>query len=241
MTPGKGKLLIITVILAVLLFALAKIFVHASGNFFRLELAGFLGLLLLSLIGFVGYNRRWGAVFFFLVFTLYLINLVILWHWKGELYAVLVALAVLGWIFSFPRKSRRCCDDSHHDSKSPQDKSGLNSKNSGDYEEPKVEIIDDDEDEVDDELEMEDSEEIVPKVEIVESKESFKEARSSDTKSSASVGKHSPGKYVASARSNIFHEPKCDWAKKIAKERRVWFKTKKEAWDKSFKAHSCVQ
>ena len=52
--------------------------------------------------------------------------------------------------------------------------------------------------------------------------------------------KHSPGKYVASSRSNIFHEPKCEWAKKIAKQRRTWFNSKEEAFEKGLKMHSCV-
>lgn len=50
-----------------------------------------------------------------------------------------------------------------------------------------------------------------------------------------------PGKYVASKRSNVYHAPKCDWAKKIRKERQVWFKDKEEAWEKGYKAHDCVQ
>lgn len=52
---------------------------------------------------------------------------------------------------------------------------------------------------------------------------------------------YSPGKYVASSRSNQYHEPTCDWAKKIAKERRIWFDKKEDAWEKSYKAHSCVK
>lgn len=51
----------------------------------------------------------------------------------------------------------------------------------------------------------------------------------------------SPGKYVASARANYFHAPKCEWAKKIAEERRVWFREREEAAQKGYTAHSCVQ
>ncbi|MBU0470600.1 MAG: hypothetical protein KKA62_04490 [Nanoarchaeota archaeon] len=53
--------------------------------------------------------------------------------------------------------------------------------------------------------------------------------------------KHSPGKYVASKRSNIYHEPKCEWAKKINKNGRLWFEGKEAAYEKGYKAHSCVQ
>ena len=51
----------------------------------------------------------------------------------------------------------------------------------------------------------------------------------------------SPGKYVASKNSNVYHTPTCDWAKKIAKSRQVWFPEKKEAWAKGYKKHSCLQ
>lgn len=52
---------------------------------------------------------------------------------------------------------------------------------------------------------------------------------------------HSPGKYVASKSSNVYHQPKCDWAKKIFRNRRVWFKNKEEAWEKGYKAHACAK
>jgi len=52
---------------------------------------------------------------------------------------------------------------------------------------------------------------------------------------------YSPGKYVASNMSNIFHEARCDWAKKIKKERRIWFESKEDARKKKYKQHSCVQ
>ena len=53
--------------------------------------------------------------------------------------------------------------------------------------------------------------------------------------------KHSPGKFVASKNSNVYHEPKCDWAKRIHKNRRLWFKSKEAAWEHGYKAHSCVE
>ena len=57
----------------------------------------------------------------------------------------------------------------------------------------------------------------------------------------SSTVKHIPGKYVGSSNSNIYHEPKCDWAKRIAKSRRIWFKKKEDAWEKGYKSHNCVQ
>ena len=55
------------------------------------------------------------------------------------------------------------------------------------------------------------------------------------------AAKHSPGKYVASNMSNVYHEPKCEWAKRIAKNRRVWFKDKREATNKKYRKHACVK
>jgi len=49
-----------------------------------------------------------------------------------------------------------------------------------------------------------------------------------------------PGKYVASNSSNVYHEPRCDWAKKIHKNRRVWFASKEEAETQQYRKHSCV-
>ena len=50
-----------------------------------------------------------------------------------------------------------------------------------------------------------------------------------------------PGKYEASKRSNVYHEPKCDWAKKIQKVRQVWFASREEALNKGYKKHDCVK
>ena len=53
--------------------------------------------------------------------------------------------------------------------------------------------------------------------------------------------KHTPGKYVASTRGTVFHAPKCEWAKKISRNGRVWFNSREEAVEKGFKAHDCVE
>jgi len=68
--------------------------------------------------------------------------------------------------------------------------------------------------------------------------EAKKESKESAPKPSV---KFIPGKYVASKSSNVYHEPKCDWAKKIAKDRQVWFASKEDAWEKGYKKHVCVK
>ena len=50
-----------------------------------------------------------------------------------------------------------------------------------------------------------------------------------------------PGKFVASKTGVKYHSPKCDWAKKINKKKRVWLKDKAEARKKGYKACSCVK
>lgn len=62
-----------------------------------------------------------------------------------------------------------------------------------------------------------------------------------ETAAKSTTAKHSPGKFVASKRSNLYHAPKCEWAKKIKKERRVWFKSKEDAWEQGYKAHACAK
>ncbi len=53
--------------------------------------------------------------------------------------------------------------------------------------------------------------------------------------------RYTPGKFIASATSNKYHSPKCDWAKRIKKENRVWFKTEQEARRKGYSKHSCLK
>ncbi len=48
-----------------------------------------------------------------------------------------------------------------------------------------------------------------------------------------------PGKFVASQNSTYYHQPRCDWAKKINRKRRVWFSSKEEAEEKGYKLHNC--
>ncbi len=51
----------------------------------------------------------------------------------------------------------------------------------------------------------------------------------------------SPGKFVASSQSNQFHAPACDWAKKIQKQRQVWFQSAAEAFEQGYRQHSCLK
>lgn len=195
---SSGKLFFYALLLVVLLFGLIKVLVNAGGNFFRLELLGFLVLLAMSVAGCIGYARAWGERVWFGVFVLYLINLVLMWYVTRELSIILLVLGVVGFISSIPRTAA---------SSKPKAPAGA---------EPHSVVFD-----------------------AQEKKAEVKEEQKGEEKSAAV--KFTPGKYIASKSGNVYHEPKCDWAKKIRKARQVWFNTKEEAWEKGFKAHGCVQ
>ena len=48
-------------------------------------------------------------------------------------------------------------------------------------------------------------------------------------------------KYIASKRSNVYHEAKCERAKKIQKARLVLLESREDALNKGYKNHNCVQ
>lgn len=77
--------------------------------------------------------------------------------------------------------------------------------------------------------------------EVFDSTKPVPEAKAGEKKEEvAKEVKFTPGKYVASKSSNVYHEPKCDWAKKIQAGRRLWFESKEEAKKKGYRQHSCV-
>ena len=200
-TRSRGKLLIYGILFVLLFFGLIGIFVNTSGTFFDLELAGFVFLLLLAFVGFIGYSKVWGENLFFFTFLFYVVNLGLLWYFNDSLYLVLLLLALLGFLMSIPKKCSCCCGVPPAPLQT---------------EEPHSVVFD--------------SPAAVKAEETVENETVTKTA-----------AKHSPGKFVASSRSNLYHAPKCDWAKKISKTRRVWFENKEEAWEKGYKAHNCAK
>ena len=52
--------------------------------------------------------------------------------------------------------------------------------------------------------------------------------------------KFTPGKYVTSKRSDYYHTPKCDWAKKIKKNNQLWL-SDEEVKERGLKKHSCLE
>ncbi|MEK6901215.1 MAG: hypothetical protein AABX37_02635 [Nanoarchaeota archaeon] len=68
----------------------------------------------------------------------------------------------------------------------------------------------------------------------------FEPAAKEEKKSKKATASFTPGKYIASSRSNVYHAPKCEWGNNIALDHRVWFAGKEEAWQKGFRGHSCI-
>jgi hypothetical protein len=189
---SKLKFFIYSILILLLFFGLIRIIIGSGGKFFGLELVGFFVLLILSLVGLIGYARAWGERVLFFVFLFYILNLVLVWYFTDLFYITLLIISMFGFLFSIPQKCSCCCKQCP----------------SKPTEEPHSEI--------------------------------FEPATKVTKPSTKTVSSHKPGKYAASNSSNNYHEPKCEWAKRIKKERLIWFKSKEEAWDKGYKAHSCV-
>ncbi|MBT6774455.1 hypothetical protein HOA91_03725, partial [Candidatus Woesearchaeota archaeon] len=196
---GFGKLIVYAIILVLLFFGMIRIFINSAGNFFNLELLGFLFLLLLALIGFIGYVKVWGERVLFFVFLFYLVNLVLVWRYTDGISFLLLFLALIGFLIAVPKKVCSSCEPESE--VVPQFVSEAS-------EEPHSEVFDVSEVEVEEE----------PVVKVTKKVAAKKPAV-----------KHSPGKYVASNMSNVYHEPKCEWAKRIKSDRLIWFKDKREA------------
>ncbi|MBS3166419.1 hypothetical protein J4444_04820 [Candidatus Woesearchaeota archaeon] len=242
---SRIKLLTYSLLLAILFFALIAIFMRAGRVFLGLELLGLIFLLLLTVIAFIKYDS-WGEKVIFLVFVFYLGDLLLIWWFKGSLYLILVVIAVLGFILSFPIKSHGTKKAKQTAIKrkrelpgrtisvrenkvSKSEVSGVNRNEVN--EEPHSMIFESEPVSLDAEVKV-----FHPTKGEINLREHLKEQKEQKVKAT-----YSPGKYVASKRSNQYHEPRCDWAKKISKEHRVWFADKKEAVSKGYTEHSCLK
>lgn len=210
------------ILAAVLFFGLLRVFIYTNttSKFFWLELAGLIILLILTFIGFLGFAKGWGENLIFIVFLFYLANLVLIWYFYGSLYLVLLVLAIVGFLLSLPRKKVS--------PKKISTQKTAASKAAPKKEEPHSMVFD---------KPAREGEEKKPKYGAKEAI-STTELREGGKKPAA---KFTPGKYVASRSSNVYHEPKCEWAGKIQKGRQVWFNEKQEAWEKGYKKHDCVK
>ncbi|HLD40167.1 MAG TPA: hypothetical protein VJB13_03430 [Candidatus Nanoarchaeia archaeon] len=212
-----GKLLFQSFLLLVLLFGLVRLIVMKSGKFAMLELAGLIGLLLISVVGLATYNKSGDRALFF-VFLLYTVNILAIWVHYHSLYLILLLGAALGLLTSIPHRSQKSCEVKCGEKCGEECGTCCGTCQCGP--EPMTSAPP-----------QKVSAKVEPKAAAeVEAKEAAVPAKA----------KFTPGKYVASKRSNVYHEPKCDWAKKIQKDRRVWFASREEALNKGYKKHECV-
>ncbi len=209
--PSTLKLTVYAVLFVLLFVGLLEITFQSSGRLFALEAVGTLGLALFVFVGAVHYRKGWGQNLFFVTFLLVIANLLLLRSFTNSLYVVMLLCALIGFILSIPRKHCR------------------KAKTCSSDQEPHSVVFDTP---VDKKTVSQAASEV--KTEVKTEKSSKKEA---EEKAAVSF---SPGKYMASTRGNVYHEAKCDWAKKVGKTNRLWFQSKKEAEDKGYKAHGCV-
>ncbi len=194
---SAGKFLFQSLISLVLLVGLAL-----KGFSTGVEAVVFSVLLLLCVVSLVAY-KNFGEKTLFVFYSLFVLDVVMLWLPANSLYFTLLIVGLLGLLVSMPRRdSRKVCDDcTCEPAPSPPPQKVVDGKV---VPPPKAET----------------------KVEV---------------KETAVKTKFTPGKYVASKRSNVYHEPKCEWAKKIQKDRQLWFADRKEALNKGYKKHDCVK
>ncbi|MBS3123072.1 hypothetical protein J4437_00395 [Candidatus Woesearchaeota archaeon] len=232
MIGKKTKLLIQTLLILLLLLAEVIIVRNLNGWALGLELFGLLVLVTLFLIGIVNYYSR-GERAFFLFFLLFLSNVVLLWLFRGKLYVILLFLALCGLLFSFFETSAKQKVQQEEQREKLTDKL----KYSGPYSEvfPATEIIH--------ETEEKSVENDKDYLDLTNTEQNKTEGKTTERTVSAKKGVKkvfSPGKYVASKFGNTYHEPKCEWAKRIKSYKQVWLESKEIAWEKGFKAHKCV-
>tara|TARA_Y100000310_G_C20568290_1_gene756675 strand:+ start:409 stop:1011 length:603 start_codon:yes stop_codon:yes gene_type:complete len=192
------KFFVYVLVIFVLLMIMIPLIFSFTGKVIRLELVGLAGLILLSLIGFVGYRTSWGERVLFFVFLFSLANLMLIWHFTNKLFLLPLFFSVFGFLMSLPRKE-----------------------------------------EEDFEVETYPQKEVVESLPVEPVVEEVIEKTPETPKTVKAV--HSPGKYIASTGGSVYHEPKCDWAKRIVKKRMVWFNDKRSANRKGYRGHSCVK
>ncbi|GEM_PF-1080182 len=221
-------------VLATFLGLIRVLSTYRGSNFFPLEVVGIVVLLCLTLAGYVNYNTNLGERLFMVMYVLALVNFVAVWYFKGAFHIVLVLVTIVGFVFTIPMDlfaARRIREelptkvetyyDNRDEPRSEIFNENVKRLNST---EPFESFV----------FETNDKKKVAPR-------KSTATKSSSPTLSAKAGAVHSPGKYIASKYGNTYHEPKCEWAKKINKAHQVWFAVKENAWEKGYKAHSCVQ
>lgn len=245
---GAGKLFFQAILLLILLFGLVRLVMVKEGLVVILELLVLLFLLILSVVGLATYKNSESKLLF-AVFLLYASNLLLLWGVYKSLYLVLFLVSLLGLGVSLPSKSKETAEEPVKPSAPPQKvvdgkisevrESALTPAKARGLKKKRYLKQLTSSAKGKENNSSKSNDELSDKAKITETKlESTKEPKE---KAPAVKTTFTPGKYVASKRSNVYHEPKCEWAKKIQKDRQVWFESREEALNKGYKKHSCVE
>ncbi len=241
LSKSELKLILTSIfVLATFLGLIRVLSTYQGSNFFPLEVVGIVMLLGITLGGYVTYNTLWGERLFMLMYLLALVNFLVVWYFKDAFHIVLVLVTIVGFIFAIPTEVFRPATRQRQGQQTKLETYYDNTE-----EQPHSQIF----------------EENVKRLNSTEPFGSFvfetKEEKKTQHKGPATkittktttpakattskVTLHSPGKYLASKYGNTYHEPRCEWAKKINKSHQVWFAAKENAWEKGYKAHDCVK
>ncbi|MDP3698854.1 MAG: hypothetical protein Q8R47_04660 [Nanoarchaeota archaeon] len=189
---STGKFLFQSLLLMILLVCLAL-----KGFSTSMESIAFAVLLLVCVVSLVTYKTH-GEKILFVIYSLFVLDIVVLWLPTHSLYFTLLLVCLLGLWISMPSSGRK-----------------------------REEVVE--------------AKPSAPPQKVVDGKVVGPKAESKEKAAPTVKAKFTPGKYVASKRSNVYHEPKCEWAKKIQKDRRLWFASREEALNKGYKKHDCVK
>jgi len=211
MAKNSFKLFSHSLISVLLLFGLIKIIFSSSLKFFNLGLFVLFFMIAVNLLGLLSYRDNEKKLFLF--YTLYLAGLIFIWSLSSNFHLVLVLLALFGFLMSLPKKTRyRGKKNSNSLDLSELGDANLDAAIEKDLSHSLIFAADED-----------------------------KHLDEEKVKVEKAAAKHIPGKYVASTQGNVYHEPKCTWAKRINKDRQLWFADKGKARNQGYKAHTCAQ
>lgn len=231
MIPEKSrpKLGFYALILILLFFGLIHILFKGHGTYLRLELMGVVLLVFLTVLSFFNYHKTWGEHLLFFVFLFYIVNLILIWVYNSSFYFILFFLSLVGFLMSIPHKHLEKKVEVLSNIPPSKEKSSAEKKSK--------------------EISVRNEPKNEPHSMIFEETEPTKSSDINSLKSNAikkaaskkTTAEFSPGKYLASNRSNVYHEAKCEWANNINPKNRVWFQAKEDAWEKGYKSHDCVK
>lgn len=213
---------------------------RVTGFNFLLELFALTFSVIISAIAVVSLyrHRQWGYPVLFLVFGFMIVNSLFLYHTLKSSFLMNMLISFISLVgfytslFGIGKNIDDECPAFDHDTADFPSEENL-SHGSHDFS-GELQVYDADSQKVSAGSQ---------KVSIGAGSHSDKPSPSSASASPSSKPKKTfePGRYIASKTGVKFHSPRCIWAKKIAKSRRIWFDDKNSAKKKGLKPCACVR